>query len=177
MPLRKFWHGSARTADFGLDRTYNNLPESSRSPMSTTDSTITSRTLVLSALIGLGLMLLALLLALFATDPKSGFHVNTEVWPQEAQAILKASPGTPITPDQWKHIDLVLKPYGGTSYGQQPLWAQYAQHSWYWFLVLPLVTLAVRWKFALKTSILQALLIAGPSVAFISLAHFAPLVP
>ena len=49
----------------------------------------------------------------------------------------------PITSDQWKRIDRVLKENGGPNDGQRPYWSMTVRASWWWFLLVPLLAVAV----------------------------------
>jgi hypothetical protein len=91
----------------------------------------------MAAVIGVALVLVALLLAEFASFPSTGHRINTAKWPSEAQAILKENPGTPITSEQWRRIEQALRPHGGYNTGQVPYWSQTARASWWWFVLVP----------------------------------------
>ena len=81
-----------------------------------------------------------------------------------AQAILTETPGTPITSDQWKRIDRVLKESGRANDGQRPYWSMTVRASWWWFLLLPLLAVAVLRLSGWRLTPLSSSLLAVPSV-------------
>jgi hypothetical protein len=125
-------------------------------------------------LLGVALVVAALALAEFLTFPEAGHRIDTTRWPIAAQAILKETPGTPITSEQWKRIDKVLKEHGDMNYGQRPYWSNTVSASWWWFLLVPLLAAAVLrfrgWRLApLSISLLAVpsfiILVAGVALA------------
>jgi len=94
-------------------------------------------------LLGIALVVAALALAEFLTFPETGHRMDTTRWPIAAQAILQETPGTPVTSEQWKRIDKVLKEHGDMNYGQRPYWSNTVRASWWWFLLVPLMAAAV----------------------------------
>jgi len=117
-----------------------------------------------AVVVGLLLLVLAFALAEFITFPATGHRINTAKWPPEVQAILKENPGTPITSEQWKRIDQMLRPYGGTSHGQVPYWSQTVRASWWWFLALPAAAVALLAPTRRALSPVAVGLLTAPSV-------------
>lgn len=117
----------------------------------------------MALLIGAGLVLFGFLLAEFATFPATGHRVDTTQWPVEAQAILREQPGVPISTEQWKRIDSVLRARGDLNYGQRPYWAQTVRASWWWFLLLPGLAVVVTRFRQIDLSAVTAVLLCAPS--------------
>ena len=115
-------------------------------------------------LAGIALVVAAFALAEFLTFPQTGHRIDTTKWPMEAQTILREKPGTPISSEQWKRIDRVLKEYGDMNYAQTPYWSETVRASWWWFFLVPLlaaVTLRFRGR---QFTPLSASLLASPCV-------------
>ncbi len=115
-------------------------------------------------LLGVALVVAALALAEFLTFPEVGHRIDTTRWPIAAQAILKETPGTPITSEQWKRIDKVLKEHGDMNYGQRAYWSSTVSASWWWFLAVPLLAVAVLRFSGWRLAPLSLSLLAVPSV-------------
>lgn len=113
----------------------------------------------------MALVVAAFLLAEFLSFPQIGHRVDTTKWPAEAQAVLTEKPGTPITSEQWKRIDRLLQEHGDTNFGQRPYWAQTVRASWWWFLLAPLLGIAIIRFRGQQVSPLCVSMLAGPSVA------------
>ena len=100
-----------------------------------------TRALLVSALAGVLLALVSAALAEFVSGPQYGHRIDTSALPPPAKAILAESPGTPISTEQWRRLDKVMAQHGGWPGGTQ-LFIASIRHSWYWFLLLPVLALA-----------------------------------
>jgi hypothetical protein len=117
---------------------------------------------------GLCALLMALGFSEFVTYPTMGFKVDVATMPLEAQAILNESKGTPRTEEQWRRVEKVLHEQGWSD-GRE-LFFRGSLHSWYWYLVFPIIASIVlrrRWKI-LKSS--EFFLLCGPSAIFLIVA-------
>lgn len=115
-------------------------------------------------LTGAALVLVAFALAEFVTFPKTGHRIDTTKWPMQAQVVLREKPGTPISSEQWKRIDMALKEQGDMNYGQRPYWSKTVRASWWWFLFAPLLGVAIVRFRGRRLSPLSVSLLAGPSI-------------
>jgi hypothetical protein len=119
-----------------------------------------------AAIVGLGIALLALLLAEFFSVTH-GHRIDFDKLPPEVQAILTEQKDGAISPDQWRRAEKALRPYGGWGFGQKPYWAQTVVAGWQWFVVLPLTALGLAAaRRALST--LKALWILSPSLLLLA---------
>lgn len=127
----------------------------------------TRQSLVVSAIAGLVIALAGLLLAELFSSPEHGHRINTAALPMEARSIRSEQPGTPITSEQWRRLDRVMAKHGGWPSGGLVLAAS-IRHSWFWFLLLPAVTLGALFIRRRAPSVAVALLIAGPSLLLVA---------
>lgn len=124
--------------------------------------------LIVAMFIGVAILVVAIAAAELLAGPRQGHRIDTNALPPQAKAILAEQPGTPISTEQWSRLDKVMLQHGGWPGGSQLLVAS-IRHSWYWFVLLPLVAIgAVRLKQG-KWAIPVAALLASPSL--LSLAY------
>jgi len=105
------------------------------------------RQLVYAIFVGIASLLAAVIISFFLNS--QGHQINTNAWPTEAQAILLETPGTSISPDQWKRIRVTLNKHNAAT-PMAHLFAADVRSSWYLFLLSPLLALALvrrRWAF------------------------------
>jgi hypothetical protein len=127
-----------------------------------------SRHLVNSLSLGLCTLLVAFILSQFVTYPELGFRFDISKMPLEAQAIMNETPGEPITPEQWRRFNKVLEEHGWSD--RRELFFQSVLHSWYWFLICPLMicmAMRARWQ---KLMSIDLFLICSPCVTFLMIA-------
>lgn len=120
--------------------------------------------------LGAVLVLVAFLLAELVTSPSRGHRIDTSNWPIEAQRILGETPGSPVSPEQWKRIDRLLRKHGDMNYGQRPYWAQTVRASWWWFITLPLFATLVYSVRRGRVPFSSVTLLVAPSAATLLLA-------
>lgn len=71
--------------------------------------------LVKAAFLSIGALLVALLISFFGFS--GGVRINTDAWPASAKQILKETPGSALSSEQWRRIDRALEAHGGNSSG------------------------------------------------------------
>lgn len=128
-----------------------------------------TRSLVIAAFAGFLLALLGAGLAEFVSGPQHGHRINAATLPPAAQAIAVERPGTPISAEQWRRLDRVMSQHGGWPGGTQLFFAS-VRHSWYWFLALPALAVALLRRQSGSVSVLVAALLAGPSLVVVAYA-------
>lgn len=126
-----------------------------------------TRALLVSALAGVLLALVSAVLAEFLSGPQYGHRIDTSALPPPAKAILAESPGTPISTEQWRRLDKVMAQHGGGWPGGTQLFNASIRHSWYWFLLLPVLALAwLRRRDSMPLPV--GVLVAFPSLSMIA---------
>jgi hypothetical protein len=93
---------------------------------------------VKAALIGTGVLFVSMIVSFFALS--GGVSINTQAWPAGAKSILKESPGTPITSDQWKRIDKELSADPNNPKSSHLLAAE-VRKTWFVFVALSVLAL------------------------------------
>ena len=128
-----------------------------------------SRSLLLAAFVGFVLALVSAVLAELVSAPEHGHRIDTSAMPAEARAILAERPGTPVSAEQWRRLDEVMSRHGGWPGGGQ-LFAASVRRSWYWFVVLPIVAVALLRRYLRAMPLSAAALIAAPSLLVVTYA-------
>ena len=128
---------------------------------------------VKAALIGIGVLFISTIIAFFASS--GGVATNTEAWPARAKAILKESPGTPITSEQWKRIDKELSADPNNAKSSHLL-AGEVRNTWFVFVALSVLALLLAhrlWK-PLSISTTTAVLAPTTIVLLAAFQHVHP---